>query len=143
VKTVNSLHLRALFLGYRHAVVGRDALDHKHPITLEDLSDGLNVEALAVNFDLTRLQRACERAGQSTACSSDDVVEGCRVRWEVFGSNAVVLCHLRVNAKRYRLILGGKISEPLRSSQPLDAHSRYVCRLSHAKPHKPWTFEER
>jgi hypothetical protein len=94
VKTVNSLYLRAPFLGCRHAVVGRYALDHEHPITVEDLSDGLNVEPLTINFDVTRLQRACERAGQSASCRSDDVVEGCRVGWEVFRSNAIVLGHL-------------------------------------------------
>ena len=42
-----------------------DPLDDQHSVLVLDLPDGFDVVAGRVNFDLTRLQRAGERAGQS------------------------------------------------------------------------------
>lgn len=72
---MDALDFRAFFVGYRQPVVGGDALDYQHAVAVEHLPDGLYVEALAVDFDLTRLQRACKRARQSTSGRGNHVVE--------------------------------------------------------------------
>jgi hypothetical protein len=63
-----------------------DALDHQDVILGFDLADRLGVVGLWIDFDLTRFQRAGERAGQSAAGCGDYVVESGRVRRYWLGS---------------------------------------------------------
>jgi hypothetical protein len=99
-----------------------DALDHEHAILGLDLADGPDVVAVRIDFDLTRLQRAGKRAGQSAASCGDNVVERDRVGRVAVGIDAVVLGDLGVHAERDRLALGGQVGEPLRPAESLDPH---------------------
>ena len=92
--------------GHAQSIVHADALDDQHPVLGLDLACRLDFVALRVDVDVTRLQRACEGAGQSPPGGSHDVVERGRVRWVVLGAHTVVLGHLGVNAERHRLALG-------------------------------------
>jgi hypothetical protein len=67
-----SLILRAA----RQPVSDPDALDHQDPLLKEHLSLGFTDQAAVAGLDPARLQRASERAGQSSCCRGDDVVKG-------------------------------------------------------------------
>ncbi len=92
-------------------------------VLVKDIPDRLNLVGVVLDFDLTRLQRAGERAGQSPAGGRHDVVERRRVRREVPWRDAVMLGHLGVHAECDRLVLGGQVGEALRPAEPLDAHA--------------------
>jgi len=106
VEAVHALDLSPLRFGDRKAVGHRDPLDHEHLVAFEHLADGLNLEALGINFDVTRFQRAGEGAGQSPARSGDHVVQGRRVGRELLRADPVVLGDLGMHAKPDRLLLG-------------------------------------
>lgn len=108
-----------------------DPFDDQHTVLGLDLPDSLDVVACRVNFDLTRLQRAGERAGQSAARRGDHVVERGCMRWILLRPDAVVLGNLRMDAEHYRPVLGGQVREPLRTTEPLDPHPRGVRDVSH------------
>jgi hypothetical protein len=97
-----------------------------------DLADGLDVVAPRIDFDLTRLQRAGKRAGQSAAGCGDYVVERGRVRRVAVGIDAVVLGDLGVHAESDRLGLGGQVGESLRPAEPLDPDPGDVGHVAHA-----------
>ena len=91
MEAVHALDLLAPVLRHREAIPHGDPPDHEHAVAVEDLADGLDLVPLRIDFDLTRLQRAGERARQSAACGSDHVIECRRVRREVVGPDPVVL----------------------------------------------------
>lgn len=115
----------------REAITHADAFDHEHVVLGLDLADRLDLVALSIDFDLTRFQRARERAGQSPASRSDDVVERGRVRRIAVRIHAVVLGDLRMHAKRNRFGLGRQMREPLRSTKPFDADPGDIGDLAH------------
>ena len=108
-----------------------DALDDQHPILGFDLADRLNLVALRIDLDLTRLQRAGERAGQSPSGGSHHVIECRSVRRILLGTHAIVVSHLRVHTEENRFRLGRQVREPLRAAQPFDPNPRYVRDLTH------------
>jgi hypothetical protein len=83
MEAVDALCLLAPVGGHREAVVDGDPPDHQHVVIGLDLADSLDLEPVAVDFDLTRFQRAGKRAGQSAAGSGHHVVERGRVRREL------------------------------------------------------------
>ena len=88
---MHALDLLAPVLRHGKAIAHGDPLDHEHAVAVEDLADGLDLVSLRIDFDLTRLQRARERARQSAACGGDHVIERRRVRREVVGPDPVVI----------------------------------------------------
>ncbi len=70
----------------------------------------------------TRLQRAGEGAGQSARGRGDDIVERGRVGRKAGAGHAVVLGHLVVDAELDRFALTGKVGQPARTAEALDAH---------------------
>ncbi len=92
-------------------------------VLFKDISDRLNLVSVGLDFDLTRLQRAGKRAGQSPASGRHDVVERRRVRGEVRCGDPVVLGHLGVHTEGDRLVLGGQVGQALRAAEPLDAYT--------------------
>ncbi len=124
MEAVNALHLVAAVLrDAGQAVVDGDPPDHQDVVLVKDIPDRLNLVGVMLDFDLTRLQRAGERAGQSPPGGRHDVVERRRVRWEVRRGDAVVLGHLGMDAECDRLLLGGQIGQALWTAEPLDAHA--------------------
>jgi hypothetical protein len=107
MEAVNALGLLPLLLRNRQPVVDGDPLNHEHAVAVEYLADRLDFVPLRIDFDLTRLQRAGEGAGQSTGRRGDDVVERRRVRWELVRIDAVVLGHVGMHAESHRLALRG------------------------------------
>jgi hypothetical protein len=65
------------------AVADGDPADHQDVILIKDVPDRLYLVGIRLDFDLTRLQRAGERARQSPAGGRHDIVERRRVRREV------------------------------------------------------------
>lgn len=123
VESVNALHLVAAILGDAgQAVADGDPPDHQDVVLVNDIADRLYLVGVMLDFDLTRLQRAGERAGQSPAGGRHDVVERRRVRRKVRGRNAVVLGHLGMDPECDRLLLGGQIGQALWTAEPLDAY---------------------
>jgi hypothetical protein len=102
---MEAFRVRAALVGDIEAVVDGDPLDDEDAVLVLDLADGLHVVARRIDFDLTRLQRAGERAGQSAAGCRHDVVQRGRARRELVGRDAVVLRHLGVDAERDRVLL--------------------------------------
>jgi hypothetical protein len=107
MEAVDTLGLRPLLLRYWQRVVNGDPLNHEHAVTVPYLADRLDLVPLRIDFDLTRLQRAGESAGQSAARRGDDVVERRGVRRELLRIDSVVLGHLRMHAESHGLALRG------------------------------------
>jgi hypothetical protein len=133
VESVDSLRVSSTVLRDRQPIVDLDPLDDQHTVFGLDLTDGLDFVPTWINSDLTRLQRACERAGQSTACGRDDVVERRCVRRILLWPDAIVLRNLRMHSEGHGVILGGQIREPLRATKPFDSHPRNVGDVSHLR----------
>ncbi len=91
VEGMHPLGLLPALFGDREPVAHVDALDDQHAVLGLDLADGLNVVAVRIDFDLTRLQRAGEGAGQSAPGRRDHVVERRGVRRVLLGPDAIVL----------------------------------------------------
>jgi hypothetical protein len=83
-----------------------DAFDQQHPVLDLDLPHRLDFVAFRIDFDLTRLQRAGEGAGQSPPGCRHHVVERGRVRWVILGAHAIVFGDVGVNPESHRLALG-------------------------------------
>ena len=131
VHAVHSLDVGAPVLRDGETVIDPDPLDHEDAVLGLDLAGGLDVVALGIDVDVTRLQRAGERAGQSPRGRSDDVVERCGVRRILVRIDAVVLGYLRVDPERDGVLLGGRVGQPLGTAQPLDPDLRDVADFSH------------
>ena len=84
-------------------VADPNALDDEHAALHLDVALGLGCEMSLAGVDLARLQRATQRAGQSTCCRRDHVIERCGVRLEGAGLRPVMLRHLVVHPERNRL----------------------------------------
>jgi hypothetical protein len=101
---------------------------HEHAPHIRDLADRLDLVALRIDLDLTRFQRAGEGAGQSPTGGGHDVIERRRMRRVLLGPDAIVLGDLGVHPECHRLGFGWQIRQPLRTSQPLDPHTRDIGR---------------
>jgi hypothetical protein len=133
VEPVHALDLLAPVGRHGEAVMDGDALDHQDAVAVEHLADGFDLVVVGLDFDVTRLQRACECAGQSPAGRGDDVVERRRVGRIVVRADAVVLGHLGVDAECDGFLLGRDVREPLRSAEPLDPDPGDVCGVGHVQ----------
>ncbi len=137
VKAMHPLGLSPALLRDGQPIVDPDPLDHKNAIFGLDLPDRFDLIALRINLDVTRFQRAGERAGQSPARRSNDIVKRRGMRRILARVHAIVLGDLRMNTERHRLLLSRKIREPLGAPEPLDSHPRHVAHLGHASQHTP------
>jgi hypothetical protein len=99
-----------------------DALDHEHAVLVLDVAPRLDPVVALLNVDLTRLQRARERAAQSAGGRRDDVVERGGLGRVPLRIDAVVLSDLRVDAEPNRLVAAGDVGESLRPAEPLDSN---------------------
>ena len=99
-------------------VADPNALDDEHAVLDLDIPLGLGGEMSLAGVDLARLQRATQRAGESTCCRRDHVIERCGVRLEGAGLRPVMFRHLVVHAERNRL---GLRREMRPSQGPFDA----------------------
>jgi len=131
VNGVHSLDVGAPVLGDGEAVIDPDPLDHEDAVFGLDLAGGLDLVALGIDVDVTRLQRAGKRTGQSPTGRSDDVVERRGVRRIPLRIDAVVLGHLRVDPESDGALLGGQVGEPLGAAEPLNPDLRGVGEVSH------------
>jgi hypothetical protein len=108
-----------------------DALDNQHAIVGLDLADRLYLVALRIDLDLTRLQRAGERARQSPPGGSHHVIECRGVRRILLRTHPVVLGHLGMHAEHNWLRLGREVRQPLGPAEPFNPDPRYVRDPSH------------
>jgi hypothetical protein len=82
-----------------------DPLDHQNLALSLYLTNGVGVEAVFVEGNLTRRQRAGKGAEQSAAGRRYQIIQRRRVRLLLIGRDAVVLCHLAVDPEEHRLLL--------------------------------------
>ena len=87
-------------------------LDHEHFALDLYLSDGVGVEVIFVEGDVTSRQRAGKSAEQSATGSSDQVIERRGIRRLRIRGDAVFLGHFVVDPEQHRFLLGGKMSPP-------------------------------
>lgn len=128
-------------------VLNVDALDHQDAVIRLDLTGRLACESAFACGDLTRLQRASERSGQSAGRRRDHVVERRRSLGVAAPCDAVVVGHGVVHPELDRLVARGQPGSPERPANPLDADARRVCDLAHAPESialrsAPYTEEE-
>ncbi len=90
-------------------VADPNALDDEHAVLDLDIPLGLGGEMSLASVDLARLQRATQRAGESTCRGGDHVIERCRMRLELAGFRPVMRRHLVVHAERNRLGLSREV----------------------------------
>src|SRR5579859_4550947 len=109
-------------------VANRDPLDHQDLLILVDLALGLRGEPALARIDPARLQRATQRAGQSTGGGGHHVVERGRVLGVLAWRRAVVLADLVVGAEDHRVRFRRQESLPDRSALTDDPHLRNVDR---------------
>ena len=109
-------------------VADPNALDDEHAALDLDVAFGLGREMSLAGVDLARLQRATQRAGESTCRRGDHVIERCRMRLELAGFRPVMLRHLVVHAKRNRLGLSREVRVSQRTFDPLNPNVRHVSR---------------
>jgi hypothetical protein len=131
VEAVDPLRLCPAVRCDRQPIVDRDPLDDQDAILGLDLPDRFDLVVLWIDLDMTRLQRAGERARQSAASRGDHIVERRRMRWVLLRPDAVMLGNLGVHAEDHWLLLGGEIREALGATQPLDPDLRHVADVSH------------
>jgi len=110
----------------RQPVSDSNALDDEHAVLDLHIAFGLGGEVALASVDLARLQRATQRAGESTCRRGDHVIERCRMRLELAGFRPVMLRHLVVHAKRNRLGLSREVRVSQRTFDPLNPNVRHV-----------------
>jgi hypothetical protein len=137
MNAVHSLCVRPSLLGDREPIVDSDSLDHEDAVVGLDLAGRLDLVALGIDLDLTRLQRVGKGAGQSASGRRNDVVKRRGVRRILPRIDAVMLSDLRVNPERDGTLLCGKIRQPLRPAEPFDPDSRNVTDFSQPPRHYP------
>jgi hypothetical protein len=118
---------------YPQPVADMDALDDENLALELDLAFGIGAETTVSGGDVARLERAPERADQSTGRGGDDVVEGGGVWRRVARGHPVVFGDLTVDAERYLLLLCGQRRVPERALDPFDADPRAVDHLAHGR----------
>ena len=128
---MHPLSFISAFLRDREPVAHVDAFDEQNAVLCLDLANRLDLIALGIDLDLTRLQRAGEGARQSTASSGHNVVQRRGVGRVLLRPDAVVLGHLGVHAEHDRRLLGGQKGKTLRATKPLNSHARDVIHLAH------------
>jgi hypothetical protein len=91
MKAMDSLDLLSADVGNPEPIPNGDAANDENLVLDDNVADRLDLVALRINIDLTRLQRAGESARQSAAGRRDDVVERGRMRWVPTRADAVML----------------------------------------------------
>ncbi len=109
-------------------VVDPNALDDEHAVLDLNVALGFRREMAFAGLNLARLQRATQRAGESTRCRGDHVVERRRMRLEGAGFRPVMLCHLVVHAEPNRLRLSREVRASKRTFDPLNPNVRNIRR---------------
>jgi hypothetical protein len=105
VNFVHAFGVGSPFLRDSDAIIDPDPFDHQDAVVGFDLPDRLDLVALRIDVDLTRFQRAGERARQSPPGRRDDVVERRCVRWILRRIDAVMVGYFGVNPERDRVLL--------------------------------------
>ena len=115
----------------REREVDVNSLDHQDTVLGLDLADRLCGQSSFSGGNLTRLQRASKRAGQSPGGGSDHVVERGRMCRFAAAWNAVVVGYLVVNAEEDRLVLGREERAPQWAPHAFDPHAGVVADFAH------------
>lgn len=108
-----------------------DALDDEDAVLVLDLAPRLGVEPALAGRDVTRLQRASKRPGQSAGGGGDDVVERGRALGFAAARDPVVVSDFVVDAEPDRLRRAGQLRPAQRSLQPFDLDTTGVDDLAH------------
>ena len=114
----------------REREVDVDSFDHQHVVLGLDLADRLCGQSSFSGGDVTRLQRASERAGQSAGGGSDHVVERGRMCRFAAVRDAVVVRDLVMNTEQDRLILGREERASQWAPHAFDSHPGVVADLA-------------
>ena len=107
------------------------------PLEYEDLvlrlyfTDGIGVEALLLEGNLTRCQRASEGAQQSATSRRDQVIEGGRVGFHFLGRGSVVFGDLAMGTEQHGILLSWEMRPPNHAPDRIHPNPRDVRYLGH------------
>src|SRR5438105_7842426 len=122
-------HLALVFRATTQPVVDANPLDHENLVVDDHIALRLSAELALAGIDPARLQRATQCPGQSTGCSSDDIVESRGVIWKLAGRSAVMLADLVVSTEDHRLGFDGQVRLADRAALANDPDSRDISRV--------------
>jgi hypothetical protein len=108
-----------------------DSLDDKHLVLCLYLPHHVCIEAIFVEGNLTRCQRAFESAEQSAARSCNYVIEGAGIRLLLVGGGTIVLSYLAVDPEENWFVLPGDIRPPDLTLDWLHLYLRDVSYIGH------------
>lgn len=109
VEAMHALGNLPLLLVDLEIVRHMNSSDDEHTALFLNLAYGFGSEASIACRNTPRLQRAPKRASQSTCGSSHHIVKRGGVRLLGTCIYPIVLCHLRVQPEKYRLLVHWKI----------------------------------
>jgi hypothetical protein len=107
------------------------------PLKYEDLvlrlylTDGIGVEALLLEGNLTRCQRASEGTEQSATSRCNQVIEGGRVRFHFLRGGSVVFGDFAMSTEQHEVLLRRKMRPPNHALDRIYSNPRDVRYLSH------------
>ncbi len=117
--------LAVFFLG-RQVEGDRDPLTHEHLVLSVYLLDSVGIEAVFVEGNLTRRQRAGKGAEQSAAGRHHQVIEGSHMRLHLVGRDTAVFDDLVMATEHYGLLLRREVHPPYQTPNWLYLHPRDV-----------------
>jgi len=108
-----------------------DPLEYEDLVLRLYLTDGIGVETLLLEGNVTRCQRASEGAEKSAASRRDQVIEGGRVRFHFLGRGPVVFGDLAMSTEQNGIPLSWEIRPPDHAPDRIHSNPRDVRYLSH------------
>ena len=115
-----------------------NAPDDQHFILYLHFARRIRRQLTARCIDLTRLQRASERPGESARRCRDNVVQRGRMGFEDIMRHLVVFRHRAMYSEENGVLLRGQPCAPKRSLNALDPHLRHVRYIYHADYDTPY-----
>jgi len=129
---MNAFDGRTIFFGGGDVIGHMNAADHQDVTFSLNLTFNLSRQALVAGIYPAHLQRAPERANQSTSRRGNNIINRCRM-WLVhlFRRDPVMLGDCPVNSKMNRLRLGREICQPRGPGNALDVDLRDIYNFRH------------
>ena len=124
MEAVGALRRLALVVwAARQCVADADPLDDQRLLFHDHVAFGFRREPALTGVDPARLQRASQRAGESTGRRGDHIVQGGRMVRVLARRRAIVLAHLIMSAEEHRLRIARQVRAPDRTAIANDSHT--------------------
>jgi hypothetical protein len=108
-----------------------DPLEYEDLVLRLYLTDGIGVETLLLEGNLTRCQRASEGAEKSATSRGDQVIEGGRVRFHFLRRGSVVFGDLAMSTEQHSILFRWEMRPPNHAPDRIHSNPRDVRYPSH------------